>query len=106
MHRPTLGVVAALLIGAGLVSTFVSGLGEDHLVWGGILIRAGALLGALWLVLPSARHLPRHLWLGIGSFILVLAIRPRLVAWALVAAVLISLLTVLGRGRKSRRYSR
>jgi hypothetical protein len=63
------------------------------------LIRAGAILGAIWLALPRARQVPRPVWFGIGAFVLIVAARPRLVLWAFLLAVAISGIAVVLRGR-------
>jgi hypothetical protein len=98
MHRPTLGVIAALLTITGALAMAID-LGEGHVVWGGMLLRAGFVLGAVWLVLPSARRIPAPVWLGIAIFSAVLVFRPRLVLWGLLAAVVVALGALTSRGR-------
>ena len=82
MDRPILGVTSGLILLAGVVATFVPAVGEDHRFWGGVLLRAGAVLVGIWLVLPSARAMSWRLWSGITVFVAVVAARPRLVLYA------------------------
>jgi len=100
--RTPLGLIAAALLIGGLVFTFSTDPGPDELAWGGILLRSGALLGAVWLVLPNARRLPRAAWVAIGTVLVVLAIRPRLILWGLVLAVVAAAVTGIGRSRTSK----
>lgn len=95
MHRPTLGVLAGVLLVAGLVATYVA----DSEAWGSVLIRAGAILGGIWLVLPKAREIPKPVWLSLGAFVIIVAVRPRLILWAFLLAVLISAIALVTRGR-------
>ncbi len=98
MHRPTLGVIAGLLVAGGAFAMLVD-LGENHVVWGGMLLRAGLVLGAVWLVLPSARRIPVAGWLGIGIFSAVVVFRPRLVLWGLALSVVVAAAALVPRNR-------
>ncbi len=101
MHRPSLGVIAAVLLVAGLVMTFLQGGEVDDLFWGGVLLRAGGVLGALWLVLPSARRMPRWAWAGLAVLGVVLALRPRLILIGFALALFTSVAAFLaGVGRR------
>lgn len=95
MHRPTLGVLAGVILVAGLVATYVG----DSESWGSVLMRSGAILGAIWLVLPQARQIAKPVWFGIGTFVLIVAVRPRLILWAFLLAVAISAIALLARSR-------
>ena len=86
MQRITLGLIALGLLIAGTLGTFTDLLGADSLWWGGVSLRAGAILGVSWLVMPKAQNVPRFLWVGLGIFAAVLAIRPRLVLFGIVLA--------------------
>ena len=98
MHRPTLGVIAALLAVGGVLAMAVD-LGEGHVVWGGMLLRSGVVLGAIWLVLPSARRIPAAGWVAIAIFSAVLVFRPRLVVWGLLASVVVAMGALVSRDR-------
>ena len=52
----------------------------------------GGILGALWLVLPSARRLPRAAWVGFGVAVAVLVVRPRLALYGLAVAAVSSVM--------------
>lgn len=92
----TLGVVALLVIGAGVAIILLSD-PDDGSTGGGIFIRAGAVLGAIALVLPTIRKpsFPTMLVAGAG-LVLVLA-RPGLV-WAALIGWAVWIL--LGRQRR------
>ncbi len=97
MSRIALGIVAAGFLIVGLVLTFTSDPGPDELAWGGILLRAGALLGAWWLVLPQARRVRPVTWVAVALVVAILAVRPRLFLWAGAVAVVALLLERRGR---------
>jgi hypothetical protein len=69
--------------------------------FGAIGVRAGLVLGALWLALPNIRRAPRWLLSSIGVLAAVLIVRPRLILYALPIAILVS---IVGAG--SRRSTR
>jgi hypothetical protein len=87
-----LGVLGLLAIVIGLVAILLADPGEGSPT-GGVLIRAGAVLGAIALVLPGIRKpsLPALLVVG-GGLVLVL-IRPGLVWAALIGWVAWALLS-------------
>ena len=91
MSRSFLGVSALGFLIAGLVATFVVDPAPDELIWGGVLLRAGMLMGAWWLVLPSSRRLRPQTWWAIAVLGVVLVIRPRLVLWGLLLAVVVAI---------------
>ena len=86
MQRTILGLIALGLVVAGALGTFTEIFGTDSLWWGGVSLRAGAILGVSWLVMPKARHVPSYVWVGLGIFAGVLAFRPRLVLFGIVLA--------------------
>lgn len=69
--------------------------GDPH--FGAIGVRAGLVLGALWLALPNIRRAPRWLLTSIGVLAAVLIVRPRLILYALPIAILAS---IFGAGRR------
>ena len=99
MQRITLGIIALGLLIAGSLGTFTDLVGADSLWWGGVALRAGAILGVSWLVMPKARHLPRYLWVGLVIFAGVLAIRPRLVIFGILLAFLAMVVVALAQRR-------
>jgi hypothetical protein len=79
MHRPTLGVIALVLLVAGAVGQLrpSSDAGVQQVLIG--FWRVGFVLAALWLALPQTRQLPNKLLLlAILVIALVLATRPKL----------------------------
>lgn len=81
--RLALGFIAlGMLIAGGAVMVW----GSDSPT-GGVLVRVGAILGAVWLVAPSFRRPGLASLIGLAAGTLVL-IRPRLV-WVVVVAALV-----------------
>ena len=108
MQRTVLGLIAIALFVAGSVGTFTEIFGADSRWWGGVSLRAGAILGVSWLVMPKARHVPRYVWPGLGIFAGVLAIRPRLVMFGIGLAFFAMVVVALAQRRsaQSRRSRR
>jgi hypothetical protein len=98
MQRVTLGVIAFGLLVSGSLGFFTDIFGDSRW-WGGVALRAGAILSGSWLVMPKARHLPRYLWVGLGIFAGVLAIRPRLVLFGIVLAFVAMVVVALSQRR-------
>ncbi len=61
--------------------------------WPGIVLRAGIILGAIWLVLPNLRRVNRRTWATIGIPALVLLLRPQLILWGAAVGFVVWLLT-------------
>ena len=99
MQRVTLGVIAFGLLIAGSLGFFTETFGVDSRWWGGVALRAGAILSVSWLVMPKARHIPRYLWVGLGIFAGVLAIRPRLVLFGIGLAFIAMVVVALAQRR-------
>jgi hypothetical protein len=91
-----LGAVGILMIGAGLAMALVADVGQQSLE-GSLLIRAGAMVGAVALVLPTIRKpsLPTVL-VSLAGLVLVMA-RPGLV-WA--ALIGWSIWAIMSRQRR------
>ena len=92
-----MGIVALLVIGFGVVLVLVQD-ADDRSNLGGLVIRVGAVLGAIALVLPTIRKpsIPTLIVAGLG-LVLVLA-RPALV-WAALAGW--ALWVLLSRQRRT-----
>lgn len=101
MQRTALGMIALGLLIAGSLGTFTDIFGADSLWWGGVSLRAGAILGVSWLVFPKARHVPRFVWAGLGIFAGVLAIRPRFVVFGIVLAFFAMIVVALAQRRSA-----
>jgi len=99
MQRIVLGLIALGLLVAGSLGTFTEVIGADSVWWGGVSLRAGAILGVSWLVMPKVRHVPRYLWVGLGVFAGVLAVRPRLVVFGIVLAFMAMVVVALAQRR-------
>jgi hypothetical protein len=91
MHRPTVGIIAlVLLIGAvGLLFTSV----EEAEVWRSACLRVGLLMAAVWLAHPHLKRLhPKLILFGVllGVIVLVVALKHP-VQIALLMAILLLL---------------
>lgn len=93
----TLGVIGGLLMVVGLALVFLADPDQSS-PGGGVLIRVGALLGAVALVLPTIRKPSLVTLLVAGVGLLLVLARPGLV-WA--ALIGWSLWVILGRQRRS-----
>lgn len=87
MNRSALGVLSLVLLVVGAFQ-MATATGDGSL--GGVFVRASLVLGAVWLVLPNARRVPRAVWAGISAFAAVLILVPRLVIWGVALAAVIS----------------
>jgi hypothetical protein len=93
----TLGAVGLLLIGGGLVIALLATPDEGS-TGGGLLIRAGALVGAVALVLPTIRKPSLSTIVLAGGGLLLVMVRPALV-WA--ALIGWSVWAILGYQRRT-----
>ena len=100
MNRSALGIFSLVLFVSGVVLMTLPA-GDENL--GGVFIRSSVVLGAVWLVLPNARQVPRGVWVGIGVLAVVLIAAPRLVLWGAAAAILSSATGFIIRPRRGRR---
>ncbi|MGH8874665.1 MAG: hypothetical protein ACRDVM_05360 [Acidimicrobiia bacterium] len=99
MSRSALGWGAALVVAVGVTMWAWPGLGPDTRTTGGVLTRAGLVLGAVWVALPELRRASwRTLALGVGAAVLV-AWRPALLWLLLPTGVAVLLARSRGRQR-------
>lgn len=89
MHRPTLGVISLVLIIGGAILMLWPISDDSYL--GAISVRAGLVLGAIWVSLPNIRRAPSWLLWAISVLAVVLIVRPRLLLYALPVAALVAL---------------
>jgi hypothetical protein len=99
MHRPTLGVISLVLIIGGAFFMLRPIDGDSYM--GAISVRAGLVLGSVWVALPNIRRAPRWLLWAVSVLAVVLIVRPRLLLYALPVAAVAALLG--GTGRQGRR---
>lgn len=66
---------------------------------GAVAVRAGLVLGALWLALPNIHRAPRWLLLGAAVLAAVIVVRPRLVVYSFPVAIAVALLGASRSGR-------
>ena len=93
MHRPTVGILALLLLIAGGVLLVVPADKDDWLNMAAGCLRVGSILAVLWLALPDvARPLSRWILVGVVVAVFLIAKRPQLIVLALVFLAGIALL--------------
>ena len=95
MHRPTLGVLALLFLGGGILGIVLENYvypGAIGAFWPAGAIRIGAAFGALWLAHPQLDRLPRILWIGIVVLAVVVARWKYLLPTVAVILVLLAVL--------------
>ncbi|HTM55509.1 MAG TPA: hypothetical protein VL175_15885 [Pirellulales bacterium] len=87
MHRPTIGVIAIVLLAAGLLLRDPS-----QATLSAACLRVGMVMGLLWLAHPQLERLP--LWATVVGGVLALAILrwPKLVVFVLPLALVLWLL--------------
>lgn len=98
MQRAVLGVISLALIAWGVADMVwwdTAGGGTT----GGVLLRAGLVLGAIWLALPGLRRVPRNVLIWAAGVAALLVARPRLLLIGLPAAIVLAVLTGPRRSR-------
>ncbi|HEY4310455.1 MAG TPA: hypothetical protein VGN12_13465 [Pirellulales bacterium] len=80
MHRPTVGILALLLLIVGGIALLVPGDEGTHQNVAASCLRIGMILAVLWLALPElARPMSRWMLVGVVATVIVLAKYPRLI---------------------------
>jgi len=72
MHRPTVGIIALVLIVGAVVLGIWKPLGEDNPIWLSACVRVGTVMGALWLALPQLERIPH--WLTKAGVLVILVL--------------------------------
>jgi hypothetical protein len=93
MHRPTVGIVALLLLAASLGIYVWQPDEETYAAWMSAFLRVGLVMGALWLAHPQLAKLPRWFLaaaLGVVVVGLLIARNARLLVIALVVLVVVA----------------
>ena len=72
--------------------------GDSYL--GAISLRAGLVLGAIWVSLPNIRRAPRWLLSAVAVLAMVLIVRPRLLLYALPVAAVVALVGATSRTKE------
>ena len=67
---------------------------------GAISVRAGLVLGAIWVSLPNIRRAPRWLLSAVAVLAVVLIVRPRLLLYALPVAVVVAVVGATSRSKE------
>lgn len=99
MNRSALGIFCLVLFVSGVVLMSLPAADENL---GGVFIRSSVVLGAIWLVLPNARRVPRAVWTGIVVLAIVLIAAPRLVLWGVAVAAISSVAGFVIKPRRDR----
>jgi len=102
MRRLVLGVIALVLFAGGVIALIaVGGADRDGGTAASISIRAGVLLGAIWLAMPQLSRIversPPWLLGSIGVGFLMLIVRPRLITYVLPLFGVLLLIQFVGR---------
>ena len=90
MHRPTIGLVAVLLLLLSLAIYLFAPEVESLTVWMSAFLRVGLVTGAFWLAQPQLSRLPRWFLAGVlgAVFIGLLAARSlRVLALAVIVLI-------------------
>jgi len=70
MHRPTVGIIAVVLLVGAAILWIWKPMGEHNDVWLSGCLRVGPVMAALWLALPQLDRIPN--WLTKAGVLLVL----------------------------------
>lgn len=102
MRRAALGLIALALLAGGLAALYAMGKTTgDKQAAASAAIRAGVLLGAIWLALPQlamlAQRFPAWMMVGVVVVLLTLVVRPRLLAYVVPLLLLLALLQFVSR---------
>ncbi|HVU86944.1 MAG TPA: hypothetical protein VHD36_06465 [Pirellulales bacterium] len=93
MHRPTVGILALLLLAVGGVAVLTPAGQLARPELGAACLRIGLILGVLWLALPDiARPVNRWIALGVIAAVILIARQPKLAILAAVFLVAIAIL--------------
>lgn len=87
MHRPTIGLIALVLLAVGLAAYW-----QDQDAVAGACLRIGAVTSIFWLAQPQLVDLPRWALLTSGAALIVVARWPKLLFVALLSALAIWIL--------------
>lgn len=90
MHRPTVGILALLLLATGAATEWLVPLDDDLIP--GACLRVGIVLAALWLALPNMNRFPRWQLVGLALGLLAVLRWPKLILFAIPIGVLVWLL--------------
>jgi hypothetical protein len=105
MHRPTVGIIAVVLL---LLALFSLALGDDEgtAAWRSGCLRVGLLMGAFWLAMPGLKGV-RPIWvllcLAAGVVVMAIAVKhPFSMALLAVIALVLGYLSISPRARRPR----
>ena len=88
MHRPTVGILALVLLLVGSIIWLGWRHEENAQQWIGACWRVGFAMAALWLALPDLRRLPTWILVPLLIVAVLIARQPRIMLLAFVAMVL------------------
>lgn len=92
MHRPSVGILALILLTTGTLLWAFGSEAENSTAWVAACWRIGLALGALWLALPQLHRVPGWLIAAILFVALVVARQPRVMLLAVAVAIAFSVL--------------
>jgi len=103
MHRPTVGIIALVLLLLAAVAPVIGG--EQVDAWQWACLKIGILMAALWLALPGLKGV-RPIWiiLCLALGVVVLVIVPRHPFQFAILAVVVLILGYLSTTSRARRH--
>lgn len=92
MHRPTVGILALLLLALAIALLFLPPGYEDAVTtWQSPLVRVGMLLAVVWLAHPQLKNFPYWVLLVGGGIciLLITAMKPRVLVLVILVGILL-----------------
>jgi len=87
MRRHLIGIISVVLLVGALVSMHY-----DAQQFTSACSRVGALMAVLWLAYKELQRLPERIWRPLLVAALVLALRPKLILWAIPLIIVLAIL--------------
>ncbi len=100
MHRPTVGIIALVLLLSGATLLVWQPENATYQVWLSACLRVGAVMALVWLAHPQLVRMPAWLLFAVFLLLPILAWKPKLLLLAVPIAIVLAFLRPrAGRGR-------